>query len=110
VIAKGQDEQELLSLANKIPFDDRYNVTVSLDDLEPHLIREYLTQIKSKLANDAKNMSIEELGERMNIISGTKGAPFPKNVGLLFFNSHPEKFFLRHKLTWCIFQMGQAVM
>jgi ATP-dependent DNA helicase RecG len=27
VVAKGQDEQELLSLANKIPFDDRYNVS-----------------------------------------------------------------------------------
>lgn len=93
VIAKGQDEQELLSLANKIPFDDRYNVTASLDDLEPHLIREFLTQIKSELAKDAKNMSIEELGERMNIIGGTKEAPFPKNVGLLFFNSNPDKFF-----------------
>lgn len=93
VVAKGQDEQELLSLANKIPFDDRYNVTASLDDLEPHLIREYLTQIKSELATDAKNMSIEELGERMNIIGGTKEAPFPKNVGLLFFNSSAEKFF-----------------
>lgn len=93
VQAKGQDEQELLSLTNKIPFDDRYNVTASLDDLEPHLIREFLTQIKSELAQDAKHMSIEELGERMNIIGGTKEAPFPKNVGLLFFNSHPEKFF-----------------
>ncbi len=92
VVAKGQAEQ-LLSLANKIPFDDRYNVTASLDDLEPHLIREYLTQIKSELAKDANNMSIEELGERMNIIGGTKEAPFPKNVGLLFFNSQPEKFF-----------------
>lgn len=93
VIAKGQDEQELLSLTNKIPFDDRYNVTANLDDLEPHLIREFLTQIKSELAQDSKHMSIEELGERMNIIGGTKEAPFPKNVGLLFFNSHPEKFF-----------------
>ena len=66
---------------------------VSLDDLEPYLIREHLTQIKSELARDAKNISIEELGEQMNIIGGTKEAYFPKNVGLLFFNSHPEKFF-----------------
>nr|WP_314232621.1 hypothetical protein [uncultured Moraxella sp.] len=108
MITKGQDEQELLSLANKIPFDDRYNVTVSLDDLEPHLIREYLTQIKSELANDAKNMSIEELGERMNIIGGAKEAPFPKNVGLLFFNSHPEKFFPATQIDVVYFPDGAS--
>lgn len=108
MIAKGQDEQELLSLANKIPFDDRYNVTVSLDDLEPHLIREYLTQIKSELANDAKNMSIEKLGELMNIIGGAKEAPFPKNVGLLFFNSHPEKFFPATQIDVVYFPDGAS--
>lgn len=108
VVAKGQDEQELLSLANKIPFDDRYNVTASLDDLEPHLIREYLSQIKSELAKDAKNMSIEQLGERMNIIGGTKEAPFPKNVGLLFFNSHPEKFFPATQIDVIYFPDGAS--
>jgi ATP-dependent DNA helicase RecG len=38
-------------------------------------------------------MSIEELGEQINIIGGTKKAYFLKNFGLLFFNNHPKKFF-----------------
>lgn len=93
VIAKGNDEQELLSLANKIPFDDRYCQFATLNDLEPHLLREFLTQIKSELANDAHHLSVEALAKRMNLVGGTPEALFSKNVGLLFFNSHPSQFF-----------------
>lgn len=106
MIAKGQDEQELLSLANKIPFDDRYNVMASLDDLQPHLIREHFTQIKSEFARNAKNMSIEELGEQINIIGGTKKAYFLKNFGLLFFNNHPKKFFPATQIDVVYFSDG----
>ena len=91
--AKGEIEQELLTLANKIPFDDRLCLSARLEDLEPHLIREFLTEIKSELAPTAKNLSIEELALRMNIAGGASEALFPKNVGLLFFNSAPEQFF-----------------
>ena len=93
VLAKGNDEQELLSLANKVPFDDRYCQFSTLNDLEPHLIREFLNQIKSELAKDAYHLSVEALAKRMNLVGGTPEALFPKNVGLLFFNSHPSKFF-----------------
>ncbi|OBW92958.1 transcriptional regulator [Gallibacterium genomosp. 3] len=91
--AKGEIEQELLSLANKVPFDDRLCLNATLDDLEPHLIREFLAEIKSELATTAKHLSIEELAKRMNIVGGTSEALFPKNVGLLFFNSQPDRFF-----------------
>ncbi|STZ76534.1 Fic family protein [Bergeriella denitrificans] len=91
--ATGPDEAELLGLANKIPFDDRYCQSATLDDLEPHLIREFLSEVKSGLAPSAHNLSVEELGRRMNIIGGVQEALFPKNVGLLFFNSQPERFF-----------------
>ena len=91
--AKGDDEQELLALANKVPFDDRLCLSAKLDDLEPHLMREFLTEIRSELAQMAKQMSVEELAKRMNVVGGTPEALFPKNVGLLFFNSHPEHFF-----------------
>ncbi|ETD72230.1 transcriptional regulator, partial [Pelistega indica] len=93
VVATGADEQELISLANSVPFDDRLQIASSLDDLEPHLIREFLTEIKSDLAKEAKSLSVIELGQRMNIIGGTAETLFPKNVGLMFFNSTPERFF-----------------
>ena len=45
------------------------------------------------LANDVKSLSVEALGRQMNIVGGPREAPFPKNVGLLFFNDEPQRFF-----------------
>ncbi|QIW16636.1 transcriptional regulator [Pasteurellaceae bacterium RH1A] len=93
VQATGSDEQELISLANTVPFDDRYRTQASLEDLEPHLMREFLQAVKSDLAKEARDLSVEELGLRMNIVGGVPEARFPKNVGLMFFNSQPDRFF-----------------
>lgn len=55
--ARGEIEQELLTLANKIPFDDRMNLSADImHDIEPHLIREFLTQINSELAQHARQL------------------------------------------------------
>ena len=93
VRARGEDERELLSLAATVPFDDRYCQTASLDDLSHRLICEYLRDIGSDLAKDALEMSVAELGQRMNIVGGPPEALFPKNVGLLFFSDQPHRFF-----------------
>ena len=93
VRAKDEEERELLSLAATVPFDDRYCQTASLDDLSHRLICEYLRDIGSDLAKDAPELSVPELGQRMNIVGGPPEALFPKNVGLLFFNDQPHKFF-----------------
>ena len=105
--ARGEIEQELLTLANKIPFDDRMNLSADImHDIEPHLIREFLTQINSELARHARHLSIEELAKRLNIVSGTQEALFIKNVGLLFFNSEPEKFFPATQIDVVYFPKG----
>ena len=93
VRARGRDERELLSLAATVPFDDRYRQTASLDDLSHRLIREFLRDIGSDLAAEADGLSIESLGQRLNIVGGPPEAIFPKNVGLLFFNDRPHDFF-----------------
>ena len=93
VRARGQDERELLSLAATVPFDDRYRQTASLDDLSHRLIREFLRDIGRDLAAEAGGLSIESLGQRLNIVGGPPEAMFPKNVGLLFFNDRPHDFF-----------------
>jgi ATP-dependent DNA helicase RecG len=38
-------------------------------------------------------MTVEELGRQMNVVGGPSEAPRAKNVGLLFFNEAPERFF-----------------
>ena len=93
VRARDADERELLSLAATVPFDDRYRQTASLGDLSHRLIREFLREIGSELASEAENLSVEDLGKRLNIVGGPPEAMFPKNVGLLFFNERPDRFF-----------------
>ncbi len=93
VRAKGTDESELLTLAATIPFDDRINRRASLTDLSRSLIVDFLQKVESPLAGPAKKLSMGDLGRQMNIVDGPKEALFPKNVGLLFFNPEPLKFF-----------------
>lgn len=92
VLAKGNDEQELLSLANKVPFDDRYCQFSTLNDLEPHLIREFLNQIKSELAKDAYHLSVEALAKRMNLVGGTLRPYFLKMSACCSLIANPVNF------------------
>ena len=92
VRARGADEREMLSLAATVPFDDRYHQAASLDDLSPRLIERFLRDVGSDLALET-GLSTETLGRRMNIVGGPAEACFPKNVGLLFFNEAPHRFF-----------------
>ena len=92
VRARGADERELLSLAATVPFDDRYHQAASLDDLSPRLIAQFLRDVGSDLGM-VTGLSTETLGRRMNIVGGPSEACFPKNVGLLFFNEAPHRFF-----------------
>ena len=91
VRARGADERELLGLAATVPFDDRYHQTASLDDLSLPLIERFLRDVGSDLA--PVTLPMEALGRRMNIVGGPSEASFPKNVGLLFFNEAPHRFF-----------------
>ena len=93
VEAKGDAEQELLSLTAKVPFDDRFNQFARVDDLSKPLIQDFLKEVGSALAEDAPQLSVEALGRQMNVVGGPTESPWPKNVGLLFFNETPERFF-----------------
>ena len=93
VEAKGETEQELLSLTAQVPWDDRFTQTAQVSDLSKPLMVEYLTEVGSALASDAPQWSVEELGRQMHVVGGPSEAPRPINVGLLFFNEAPERFF-----------------
>ncbi len=93
VRAKDADERELLALAATVPFDDRYRQASSPEDISFRLIEQFLRDVGSDLAPEAAELSLATLGRRMNIIGGPSEASFPKNVGLLFFNGRPHRFF-----------------
>jgi len=93
VEARADDERELISLTARVPFDDRFNQTAGTNDLSLRLMEEFLREVGSDLADESRELSAEALGRQMNVVGGPAKAALPKNVGLLFFNDHPERFF-----------------
>ena len=93
VKATRQDEKELFELTGDVPFDDRPNVHADITDLKMNLLVEYLHEVGSDLAKSAEEMSVADVARNMQIASGPAECFKPKNVGLMFFNPHPENFF-----------------
>jgi ATP-dependent DNA helicase RecG len=93
VEAKGEDERELISLTATVPFDDRFNQTAKVKDLSNRLMEEFLREVGSELADETTNLSTEALARQMNVAGGPSEAVLPKNIGLLFFNEEPQRFF-----------------
>lgn len=106
VRAKGSDERELLGLANNIPFDDRVNHRATLADLDLGLIRTFLRAIGSELYKTSAKMDFEALCRQMRIVDGPPEAMFPRNVGLLFFNDEPHRFFPQAQIDVVYFPDG----
>lgn len=101
-----QDEAELMTLAAKVPFDDRRHHTAALDDLDLGLIRTYLRKVKSDLYKLSATMDFEQLCRRMSIVDGPVEAVQPKNVGLMFFNEQPDHFFPQAQIDVVYFPEG----
>ena len=105
VTENSEDQRELLSLTATIPFDDRQCPTASIEDLKLPLIREYLKEIGSNLA-DAENLPFLDLCRQMNIVDGGDEFVKPRNVGILFFNDEPKKFLPGAQIDVVIFPKG----
>jgi ATP-dependent DNA helicase RecG len=93
VEAKGADEQELIALANKIPFDDRVNTRAQVGDFQISLIQNFLTRVKSDLAGTAGDRPLAAVAQDLHILGGPPESPMPLNCGLLFFSPKPENWF-----------------
>jgi len=87
------EERELFSMAATVPFDDRPNHQATLDDLDLNLIQAFLRKAGSGLYEESRRLAFPQLCRQMNIIAGSDEYLQPRNVGLMLFNQHPEKFF-----------------
>jgi ATP-dependent DNA helicase RecG len=96
----------LLGLANTVPFDDRINQRATLTDLDLGLIRTFLRAIGSDLYRTSAKMDFEALCRQMQIVDGPPEATFPRNVGLLFFNEEPFRFFPQAQIDVVYFPDG----
>ena len=93
VIPSQEERDELVSLSNKIPFDDRINTEASVDDISPLLVREYLLNVGSELADQIEETPLINIYQAMDLVSGPVELLYPKNIALMMFNHRPEKFF-----------------
>ena len=87
------EERDLYTLANNVPFDDRPNHAAQLSDLNIALIKSYLHEVGSSLYDRADDMDFAELCQDMHIAAGPAEYVRPLNVGLMFFSLTPEKWF-----------------
>lgn len=87
------EEQQLLSLAAKIPFDDRICHQANISDMSKLLIGDYLNRVGSSITDgELERTSMEDICRSMHIASGSTEFFKPKNVGLLFFARDPEQY------------------
>ncbi|MDD3350031.1 MAG: ATP-binding protein [Eubacteriales bacterium] len=91
--ANQMDEKELFMLASNVPFDDRINLSATAEDLKSSLVSEYLYAVNSDLYADSLQRPIAELAADMHLMGGPIELRKPLNVGLMFFNEHPDDFF-----------------
>lgn len=84
--------RELLGLTS-IPFDDRVNHHAKMEDIKLPLIQSFLKEIDSELLEESRNIPLRDLARQMVLVDGGNEYLKPRNVGLLFFNDQPEKFF-----------------
>ena len=102
-----QDElNELYSLSNKVPFDDRVNHQAEMTDLNINLIRQYLSAVGSSMVKDLDSRPLEKICEDMGICNTMPEYRKPKNVGLMFFSDEPEKFFPYAQIDVVAFPKG----
>jgi ATP-dependent DNA helicase RecG len=106
VKASQNDEVELLNLSANVPFDDRISHKATLEDLDLPLIQAYLKKVKSDLYEESGHIDFFRLCRQMNIVAGPDEMIQPRNVGLMFFNEHPNQFFPQTQIDVVQFPEG----
>lgn len=96
------EERRLIELTARIPFDDRINQTSTLDDLNLHLIQNYLKEVRSSLYEKSTKIPFADLCRHLMIAKGSDELLRPTNAGLLLFNENPDKFFSGAKIELII--------
>ena len=107
IIAKGEVLDELRELASRVPFDERGNPDIRLEDISTLLLREYLVKVGSKLASDINTKPLQEILEQMDLYVGPKENRMLRNVAAMMFCENPSKFFKRTQVEIVYFPEGR---
>ncbi len=108
VKANQEEQQELISLANQVPFDDRVNIDARIENISMLLVKNYLEKIRSRLAEDVGKKSDFDVLSQMELLSGPVEHVLPRNVGLMMFSEYPHKYFQYTQVEILVFQKDDA--
>ncbi len=104
--AKGEFLDQLRDMANRVPFDDRGNENIPMEDISPLLLKDYLTRVNSRLAQEDFTSNMEKILEQMDLLEGPKEKRMVKNVAAMMFSEHPEKYFKTTQVDIVLFPEG----
>ena len=107
IIAKGEVLDELRELASRVPFDEKGNPDIRIEDISSVLLRDYLVKVGSKLANDINIKPLKEILEQMDLFVGPKENRMLRNVAAMMFCDNPSKFFKRTQVEVVYFPEGR---
>lgn len=93
-------------MANRVPFDDRGNPEIAINDISGVHVLDYLHKVGSKLANNLDGNGLESILEQMDLFVGPKENRMIKNVAAMMFCPNPEKFFPYTQVEIVIFPEG----
>lgn len=109
--AKGEALDELRDMANRTPFDERGNPDITLSDISPWLVRDYLRSVNSRLdkilENDGSNDALMHVLEQMDLLVGPVEHRCFRNVAAMMFCERPEKFFPYSRIEIVLFEKNR---
>lgn len=104
--AKGEVLDELREMANRVPFDERGNEQIAIDDLSPVLVLDYLRRVKSRLTADFTGRTLEQVLEQLDLYEGPREQRRLKNVAAMMFSEEPHRFFPYTRVEIVLFPEG----
>lgn len=108
VEAKGETLDQVRELANRIPFDERGNESVKIEDISALLVYEHLKAVKSKLADNFIGRPLLDVLDEMDLLAGPTENRLIKNVAVMMFCEHPDRFFPVTQVDIVIFPEGST--
>lgn len=104
--AKGEILDQVRELANRVPFDERGNEAITIDDISGVLVYEHLRSVKSKLAENFASRPLTNILDEMDLLTGPTERRLIKNCAAMMFCNHPEKFFPVTQVDIVLFPKG----
>ena len=107
IIAKGEVLDELRELATRVPFDERGNDDIQLEDISLVLLRDYLVKVGSRLADQVATTPLPKILDQMELYTGPKENRLIRNVAAMMFCENPSKFFPYTQIDVVTFPNGK---